>query len=91
MKRITKDPSADLDYSWDWTVNSWLAAGETITTAAVTVPDGLTLGTVSQAAGVVTAWIRGGTAGQEYEVVCRITTSEGRVDDRTILLRCQQR
>lgn len=89
MKRIEKDPNATLDYSFDW--SEWLGADETITTASVTVPDGLTLGTVSQLSGVVTAWISGGTDATEYEVICRITTSESRIDDRTIILRCRQR
>lgn len=89
MKRIYKDPDATLDYSWDW--SDWLTDDETITTASVTVPDGLTLGVVSQLSGVVTAWISGGTAGTEYEVVCRITTNEARIDDRTILLTCRAR
>jgi len=89
MKRIYKDPDATLDYSWDWA--DWLTAGETITTASVTVPDGLTLGVVSQLSGVVTAWVSGGTAGTEYKVYCRITTSEGRIDDRTIVLTCRAR
>lgn len=89
MKRIEKDPNATLDYSWDW--SDWLGADETIVTASVTVPDGLTLGVVSQLSGVVTAWISGGTDATEYEVICRITTSESRIDDRSILLRCRQR
>ncbi len=39
----------------------------------------------------VTAWISGGTAGTDAEVRCRITTSDSRTDDRTLLLKVRER
>jgi hypothetical protein len=78
-----KDPSARLDYVWDWT--AWLAAGETITgqTVAVDSGDVAVDGTPTQTAGKVTAWLTGGTAGTTSLVTCHITTNAGRQDDRT--------
>lgn len=87
-----KDPDAVLDYRFDWAASTngngasdWLEAGETITSCTVTVPAGLTLDSFSltNASTTVVAWLRGGTAGNEYDIACRITTSAGRTDDRT--------
>lgn len=33
---------------------------------------------------VVTAWLSGGTAGADYDILCRIVTSDGRTLDQTI-------
>lgn len=82
--KFLHDPTAVLDYRWDW--STWLAAGETITARVVTVPTGITKNSDSEAAGIVTAWITGGTPPNIYSVVCHITTSAGRQDDRTIKL-----
>lgn len=89
MTEFRKDPSAVLDYAWDWT--GWLAASETITTAVITTEIGLTKDSQSIAAGVVTAWLSGGTAGENYDVACLITTNQGRVDERTLRIRVTQR
>lgn len=89
MSTITHDPQARLDYTWDW--SSWLAAGETITTATVAPVDGLTISGASTAAGKVSVWISGGTTGQHYRVTCHIVTSAGREDDRTHSLYCSHR
>ncbi len=84
------DPGANLDYSWSWV--DWLADGETITTSTVTVETtGLTLGSKTSAAGVVTQWVSGGTAGVAYRMTCHIVTSAGRQDERSMRLRCVDR
>ena len=93
-----KDPQAVLDYAFDWkyatsaaraaaaTPDGWLASGETISSYTVTLQSGLTAGTHTNADGVVTAWVSGGTAGSYYTVACRIVTSQGRTDERSIRL-----
>lgn len=88
---FVKDPNAKLDYQWDWT--DWLQVGESISTATVTVPSGLTLESQSNTTQKVTAWISGGTARVRYRVVCRITTNAAipRIDDRSIYIRCDER
>jgi hypothetical protein len=86
---IDKDPGATLDYLWDW--SAWLAAvSDTISSVSVT-SSGATVGTVSHAAGVVTARISGGTEGTTVPVACQITTTGARIDERTIYLRMVQR
>lgn len=84
VNRFNKDPAAVLDYRWDWSV--WLDDGETITDATVTVPAGLTKNSQVVEASAVTVWVSGGTADSDsyLQLVCHITTSAGRQDDRTI-------
>lgn len=97
-KTLAKDPDAVIDFGFDWkyatqesraeagTADGWLASGETISSYTITLQSGLTAGTHTNTDGVVTAWVSGGTAGTYYTVACRIVTSQGRTDERTIKL-----
>ena len=84
-----KDPSAVLDYAFDWT--GWLAAGETITDHTITADTGITVDSSTESDGKVTVWLSGGTAGKNYKVACKITTSAGRTDERTLWIRVVDR
>ena len=84
-----KDPSAVLDYVFDWT--EWLATGETITDHTITADTGITVDSSTESDGKVTVWLSGGTAGQNYKVACKITTSAGRTDERTIWIKVVER
>ena len=84
-----KDPSAVLDYVFDWT--EWLATGETITDYTITADTGITVDSSTEDAGKVTVWLSGGTAGINYKVACLITTSAGRTDERTIWIKVTDR
>lgn len=84
-----KDPDAVLDYAFDW--SDWLATGETISSHTITAETGITKDSDSESSGVVTVWLSGGTAGNEYDVACEIVTSASRTDERTIIIRCQNR
>ncbi len=88
MSFPAKDPAATLDYQVDW--SAWLADGETLT-PEITVSDGITLNPNGKTTTVengrkATFWLAGGTAGEVYSIGFRITTSAGRVDERTIKL-----
>ena len=94
--RIRKDPNAVLDYKVDWT--EWLVDGDTITAddwevvpGGLLDPDDLVIESHSHDTTSATAWISGGTAGEEYDVRCRITTAHGRIDDRTFTLVLEER
>jgi hypothetical protein len=79
---IQKDPNAHLDYERDWT--PWLAADEdTIVTSTWIVPAGMTMTSESHTTTTATVWLSGGTVGESYTVVNRITTAAGRIDDRS--------
>jgi hypothetical protein len=93
-----KDPDAKLDYPFDWRAKTnghgdsdWLATGETIISYELTVDDGITLVSSSESNGAVVAWISGGEVGQWYKVACKITTSAGRIDERTLHIRVENR
>ena len=81
-----KDPQAVKDYAWDW--SDWLTLGDSITAFTVTTTAGDVVVDASPApsesAGVVTAWISGGTVGTDAEVTCHIETAQGREDDQTL-------
>jgi hypothetical protein len=84
-----KDPHATLDYTVDW--SDWLAAGETLASVTWTVPAGLTQADAAQTATQAQIWLTGGTAGASYTVACRVTTSAGRIDERSMLIAVAER
>jgi hypothetical protein len=93
-KTYIKDPNAVLDYTFDW-VNDpdgrWLQVGETISSHVITVDIGLIKDSDSESSGLVTVWLSGGTAYTSYTVACKIVTSEGRTDERSITVRVMDR
>jgi hypothetical protein len=89
----TKDPQATLRHGVNWADPQapWLQNGETITAQSITATVGITVDQVTQANGVVSYRISGGTAGADYVVTCQITTSQGRIDERSIRYRVRNR
>ena len=97
LQNPLKDPSAVLDYAFDWT--GWLAAGETIAVDSetgeklitITADTGITVDSSTESDGKIIVWLSGGTAGINYKVACKITTSAGRTDERTIWIKVTNR
>jgi hypothetical protein len=83
-----KDPNATLDYAVDW--SRWLA-GDEIAASAWIVPAGLTMVSETSTATTATVWLAGGAAGQSYTVTNRITTVAGRIEDRSFIIRVEER
>lgn len=100
---VFKDPDARLDFYFDWKAlangtgdTDWLTSGETIETFAVTADAGIVVDDTDPPALIngdtaVKVWLSGGTAGRVYAVTNRIETSAGRTDDRTLMIRVQER
>lgn len=86
-----KDPAALLGYTWDW--SAWLAeVADTISSATVTVPVGLTaVGAPAVSGGFVTQRVSGGVVDTAYTLVCQITTVGGLIDERSINLTVSNR
>lgn len=85
-----KDPAAVLDHGMDW--SGWLDEGETIASqTVVAAPAGLTIGQATQANGIVSWRVSGGTLGTDYIATCRITTSLGRIEERSVRYRVRER
>jgi hypothetical protein len=97
LQNPLKDPSAVLDYVFDWT--EWLATGETIAVDSetgkklitITADTGITVDSSTEDDGKVTVWLSGGTAGTTYRVECLITTTAGRTDERSLWITVQER
>lgn len=89
MARMIKDPNSRLDFGIDWT--AWLEATETIVDSTWLPPDGLTTETPSVTGGKTVVWVTGGTVSQTYRLTNRITTSAGRIDDRSLTIYINER
>lgn len=89
MIEMVKDPDARLDYTVDWT--SWLVDGDTVASVEWLPDPGITTDTQTVAGARATVWLSGGVAGRVHRVVCRVTTTAGRVDDRTLRIRVLDR
>ena len=86
---FTKDPDATLDYQFDW--SDWLPSGDTISSSSLIIPNGLTLESESNTTNQVTAWLSGGVAGTDYTITNRIVTVAGRTDDRSAVIKVEDR
>lgn len=80
--RIVLDPHAILDVAVQW--SGWLEDGDAIATSTWLSPDGLTTTNPSLVDAKAIVWVSGGQVGQTYRIVNRVTTTAGRVDDRTL-------
>lgn len=90
MALLVKDPDASLDYGFSFV--DYLQTAETISAAAWSVkPAGPELNSPTNDTTTASVNVVGGAAGAVYVLTCRFTTSLGRVDDRSITLRVQER
>jgi hypothetical protein len=84
LKWPSKDPEETLDYKVDW---SKRLGSDTITASSwPNPPAGITVNTESFAPKSTTIWLVGGTIGQSYTFVNRITTAAGRVMEQSVVL-----
>ncbi len=84
-----KDPDEVLDYVLDWLGTSsqpgpLYGADDTISNSLWVVPAGISKESDTFDDGTVTIWLSGGTVGETYEFLNRITTADGRVFDQTV-------
>lgn len=81
-------PGANLDYSIDW--GRALGPGEKVMASEWQADAGIVLSrdSVSASGLVTTVFAAGGVARQAYVLTNKVTTTAGRVDSRTITLRC---
>lgn len=95
-----KDPEAVLDFRFTWGVSDrndppWLADGESIQTATITISPDDTLevesDSITDDGKSVTVWLSGGTDGSRYTVRCRIVTTASRTDVRSMTVDVQPR
>jgi len=86
--RRPHDPNARERYRWNW--NGWLE-GETITEATVIAEGGITATVAETGPDYVDVFVEGGSCGSVGKVVCRVTSSGGRRQDRGVSFDVQER
>ena len=96
-KTFIKDPDSILDWDFNWNITDddekvpWLEENEIITVYEITADDGITVTQDIENNGHVIVWLSGGEVSKEYIVSCKITTSFGRVEPRSILIKMSER
>lgn len=88
MRTVPKDPDAVLDFTQDW--SKWLGT-DTITASDWVLESGITEDSSTNNTTSATVWLSGGTDGCSYTVTNRITTTAGRIDDRSFVVAVKER
>ena len=93
----TKDPSAYKVYTLDYNGAAadggpWLGTGETITASVWVTPAGITAGSTGSNTNTTTTtpMMSQGTNKKEYDLINRISTSNGRREEKTLRIRVRQ-
>lgn len=93
MTFLLKHPDATLDYAVDWGTD--YLSGEALATSEWAVepaePGGVAIATSAFDLLVATATVSGGTTGTIYRLTNHVTTTDGRDDSRSIMLRVEKR
>ncbi|MEY2882601.1 MAG: hypothetical protein RL490_325 [Pseudomonadota bacterium] len=93
MSIFLKDPAATIDYAVDWSAG--YLAGQALAAAdwlvAPVEAGGITLAASRFEPGRAVATLVGGIAGRVYRITNRVTFSDGRSDDRTLVVRVEER
>lgn len=85
-----KDPSALLDFVFDW--SEWAISPDDIKLSDINItPSGLVVNQKIVEDNKVRVWLSGGNISTYYKIVCRIETKFGRIDERTEMLLIKQR
>ena len=86
-----KDPDATLDYGFDWT--DWLDTdnAETISTSTWILETGITEVSSTTVGNINSVTLSGGTVDFKYLVTNRVTSSAGRIDDRSMYIRIKEK
>ncbi len=82
----SKDPNEVVDYDITW-ADQMTDLDDTIATSTWTVPAGITKDTSSNTTTRTKVWLSGGTTGETYTLLNRITTTGGRTLDQSVKLK----
>lgn len=90
MTIFLKDPGSVIEYAVDW--DAGYLAGRSISQSTWSVlPAGLTLTDPRQAGGRTAITVAGGVAGAVYRISNRVTLADGSSDERTLVVRVEER
>lgn len=90
MAIFVKDPGATIDYAIDWSAG-YLAGQAIIASAWAVTPPGIIIEASSIAAEKTVATLSGGVAGLVYHITNRVNFSDGRSDERMLVVRVEDR
>lgn len=93
MAIFVKDPGARIDYAVDWSAG-YLATQEITGSVWSVAPDGsggLVVDGATSAPGKTVATLSGGVAGCVYRITNRVQFSDGRNDERILVVRVEER
>lgn len=93
MTLMIKDPGSRIDYAFDW--NAAYLDGQILVASSWSI-DPVHLGGVAVDAHAfdmvrTSATLSGGVEGVAYRVTNRVTLSDGQIDERSLVLRVEQR
>jgi hypothetical protein len=93
MTFLLKDPAAVLDYSIDWGAEylSGDALADSIWSVSPEEPGGATIAGSQFDLLAATVQVAGGISGKIYSVTNHVTTTSGREDSRSIIMRVEKR
>jgi hypothetical protein len=84
--QMEKMPAEVLDYTVDW--SAWLTeVSDTISSSSWT-GSGVTIGATAISGSRTSAYVSGGTAGEQHTITNTIITGDGRTASRSILIKC---
>ena len=86
-----KDPNEKLDFSLDWRVENRIPVGDVIVASLWIAPPGVSVVSESFSDTVTTIWLTGGTIGETYDFLNRVTTEAGRILDKTVRLKIKEK
>jgi hypothetical protein len=94
MSIFVKDPAASVDHAIDWDAG-YLAGRSIVGSTWSVLPTGdevpLQLTGARIVGGRTAALLSGGVAGRVYRITNRVTLSDGGSDERTLVLRVEER
>ena len=94
MTLLLKDPNAVLDYAIDWGAE-YLATDDLLAESSWSVMPDETDGVVVAGSAIedrmTTVQAGGGVSGRLYRLVNRVVTQSGRIDERSIVVRVENR
>lgn len=91
ISQFTKQTSENLDYTFDFSPWMLLYPGDSVPASldasVITADSGITVGTKAHNGNAVVQFLSGGVDGQDYEVHCVLTSTQGRVKEADLLIR----
>ena len=84
-----KDPHSVIDYGLDWI--DWLDGDQIVASSWACDSDQLLIVDQTFVPSSTAVWLVGGVVGASYRVTNTITTASNRVEQRTLLIPCDER